>query len=125
MIVREAKRQGVQHIVVTHEGNIPGPMTDVQLKEAIAMGAFVEVVTNGITAANATAKIDRIRVLGPEHIIIASDVGLLGTPLHPDSLAFFAKALRAAGFAERQLDAMYKDNPATALGLPLLPRGTR
>jgi hypothetical protein len=98
-------------------------MTDAQLKEAISMGAFVEVVTNGITASNAKAKIDRIRVLGPEHVIIASDVGLLGTPLHPDSLAFFAKALRAAGFTERQLDLMYKDNPATALGLPLYRAG--
>jgi uncharacterized protein DUF6282 len=125
MIVREAKRQGVQHVVVTHEGNIPGPMSDAQLKEAISMGAVVEVVTNGITAANAKAKIDRIRVLGPDHVIIASDVGLLGTPLHPDSLAFFAKALRAAGFSERQLDAMYKDNPATALGLPPPPKGTK
>ena len=125
MIVREAKQQGVQHVIVTHEGNIPGPMTTAQLKEAISSGAFIEICTTGITAANARTKIDRIRELGPDHVIISSDVGLVGAPLHPDSLAFFAKQLRAAGFTERELDLMYKDNPATALGLPLLPRGTK
>jgi hypothetical protein len=125
MIIREAKQQGVQHIIVTHEGNIPGPMTTAQLKEAASLGAFIEVCTTGITAANAKTKIDRIRELGPEHVIISSDVGLLGAPLHPDSLAFFAKQLRAAGFSKREMDLMYKDNPATALGLPRYKAGTK
>jgi Family of unknown function (DUF6282) len=125
MIIREAKQQGVRHIIVTHEGNIPGPMTTAQLKEAASLGAFIEVCTTGITAANAKTKIDRIRELGPEHVIISSDVGLLGAPLHPDSLAFFAKALRAAGVSEHELDLMYKNNPASALGLPLYKSGPK
>jgi hypothetical protein len=108
MIVREARRAGARHIIVTHEGNIPGPMTTEQLREA----------ATGITAATAPARIARIREIGAEHVIISSDVGLLGTPLHPDSLAWFAKRLRAAGVTEREIDLMYKDNPATALGLP-------
>ena len=124
-IVREAKRRGVQHIIVTHEGNIPGPMTTPQLKEAAAQGAFIEFCTTGITAATAPGKIARIREIGPEHVIISSDVGLVGSPLHPDSLAWFAKQLRAAGVTEREIDLMYKDNPATALGLPLRRPGTR
>ena len=118
MIVREAKRAGAQHIIVTHEGNIPGPMTTEQLKEAASLGAFIEFCTTGITAATAPGKIARIREIGAEHVIISSDVGLLGAPLHPDSLAWFAKRLRAAGVTEREIDLMYKDNPATALGLP-------
>jgi hypothetical protein len=123
MIVREARRQGVRRLIVTHEGNIPGPMSTVQLKEAAAEGAFIEFCTTGITAQTAPGKIARIREIGPEHVIISSDVGLLGAPLHPDSLAWFAKQLRAAGVTEREIDAMYKDNPATALGLaPRSPR---
>jgi len=124
-IVREARRQGVQHIIVTHEGNIPGPMTTPQLKEAAAAGAFIEFCTTGITLQTAPGKIARIREIGPEHVIISSDVGLLGSPLHPDSLAWFAKQLRAAGVSEHEIDLMYKDNPATALGLPLRRPGTR
>jgi hypothetical protein len=124
MIVREARQQGVERIIVTHEGNIPGPMTMAQLKEAASLGAFIELCTTGTTAANVKGKIDRVRELGPAHVIISSDVGLLGSPLHPDSLAYFAKALRAAGFSDRDIDQMYKHNPATVLGLPRLESGT-
>ena len=125
MLVREAKRAGVKHIIITHEGNIPGPMIMPQLKEAAAEGAFIEFCTTGITLQTAPGKIARIREIGPEHVIISSDVGLLGSPLHPDSLAWFAKRLRAAGVTEHEIDLMYKDNPATALGLPLRRAGTR
>jgi hypothetical protein len=120
MVVREAKRLGVQRVVVTHEGSIPGPMTMAQLKEAASLGAFIEVVSGNGAGAQAKAKADRIRELGPEHVIVSSDLGLLGGPLHPDGLAAFAKVLRANGFTERELDLMYKDNPATLLGLPVL-----
>ena len=123
MVVRDAKRAGVQRIVVTHEGSIPGPMTMAQLKEAASLGAFIEVVAlNGTSPQAARTKAGRIRELGPEHVIVSSDLGLLGQPFHPDGLAAFAKALRANGFSDRELDLMYKDNPATLLGLPKLAR---
>ena len=95
------------------------PCDDVSLESAVeaARLGFVQPILVGPLA--------RIREIGPEHVIISSDVGLEGSPLHPDSLAWFAKQLRAAGVTERDLDLMYKDNPATALGLPLRRAGTR
>src|SRR6476661_4998822 len=42
MLVREGKRQGVQHMVVTHAMNDPIRMTVPQMQEAAKLGAFVE-----------------------------------------------------------------------------------
>ena len=116
-IIREGKRVGVQHIIVTHEGSIGGPMTIDQLKEAVKLGAFIEVVTGNGVGAQAKAKAERIRQLGPQYVVVSSDLGLLGSPFHPDGLAAFAKVLRAAGFTEGELDMMYKDTPAALLGM--------
>ena len=87
MVVREAKRLGVQRIVVTHEGSIPGPMTMAQLKEAAALGAFIEVVSGNGAGAQAKAKADRIRELGPERVIVSSDLGPPGHAARPASVA--------------------------------------
>jgi hypothetical protein len=54
-------------------------------------------------------------------VFIASDSGLVGTPNHPDAMAMAAKALRAAGFSEQDLNWMFKDTPARLVGLPVLP----
>ena len=42
MLVREARRQGVQHIVITHAMNPPIEMTIPQMQEAAREGAFIE-----------------------------------------------------------------------------------
>jgi len=48
MLVREAKRQGVQHIVITHAMNDPIRMTVPQMQEAAKLGALVEFVGGNI-----------------------------------------------------------------------------
>ena len=63
---------------------------------------------------------DQIRKVGPANCFIGSDSGLPGNN-HPDALALAAKALRAAGFAEKDLNMMFKDNPAKLVKLPVLP----
>jgi predicted TIM-barrel fold metal-dependent hydrolase len=58
-----------------------------------------------------------IREIGPEHIIMSSDSGLIGTPNHTDALVLAANILREEGFSESHLNAMFKTNPAQVLGL--------
>ncbi len=121
MIVREARRQGVKHIVVTHAMLAPVKMTVAQMKEAAAQGAYLEFVYNGLTG-NAKEAEPRdyaaaIRALGPVHCILASDLGQVGNPLHPDGLAAFFAALRTEGIPQADIDLMSKTNPARALGL--------
>jgi hypothetical protein len=122
MLVKEARRQGVQHIVVTHAMSPPVRMTIAQMQEAARDGAFIEFVYGGLIGANPTFKIgdfvQAIRAIGPASCILASDLGQVGNPLHPDGLASFFDALRKAGVPQSDIDLMSKTNPARALGLP-------
>jgi len=122
MIVKEAKRQGAQHVVVTHAMSPVVGMTIDQMKEAAASGAYIEFVYGELVGPDATHKIgdfaNAIRAVGPASCILATDLGQPGRPLHPDGLAAFFAALRKEGFSQADVDLMSKTNPAKALGLP-------
>jgi hypothetical protein len=122
MIVSEARKRGIQGIILTHP-NL-GPMfttaTIAEMKEAVAMGAYAEIVATTLNGKNPAPFIASIRALGPEHCIISTDSGLVGTPNHPDALVMAANVLRKAGFKEAELNLMFKTNPAKVLGLPVL-----
>jgi hypothetical protein len=121
MIVREAKRQGVEHIVVTHAMLAPVRMSVAQMKEAAANGAFLEFVYNGLIGAGKEfeprdyARV--IREIGAKSCILSSDMGQAANPLHPDGLAAFFASLRKEGISQADIDLMSKTNPAIALGL--------
>ena len=121
-IVREAHRQGVSHIVVTHAMLPPVKMTVPQMRAAAAEGAFIEFVYNGLIGPNKSASMrdyaEAIRQVGPRSCILASDLGQVGNPLHPDGLAAFFTGLRREGISQADIDLMSKTNPAKALGLP-------
>jgi len=121
MLVREGKRQGVQHMVVTHAMNAPILMTVSQMRDAAAQGAFIEFVGGSMRTADAAARVDRfadsIRNVGPQFCILSSDLGQKGNPLPADGFAAFLAALQARGFTDAELGRMSKQNPATLLGL--------
>jgi len=115
MIVREARKQGVEHIVVTHATRPPVRMSVAQMQEAAKLGAMIEFVFDRADmAANAKA----IREVGPTNCILSSDLGQPNNPLHPDGLMEFFAALKKEGFTDAQINLMAKTNPAKALGLP-------
>ncbi len=123
MIMAEAKKRGITKIIVTHP--LLGPqftyMSLPQLQEAVKLGGVIE-ITAGTVSNDGPGKaraIDVIKTLGTDHVFIASDSGLVGTPNHPDALAMAAKSLRAAGFSEQDLNRMFKETPARLVGLPI------
>jgi hypothetical protein len=122
MLLREGRRQGVRHMVVTHAMNAPVLMDVSQMQEAAKLGAFIEFVGGSLAAPDAQARIDRfadaIRKVGPESTILSSDLGQAGNPLPPDGFGAFLVALRAKGFTEQEVGQMSKQNPARLLGLP-------
>src|SRR6202171_2528187 len=121
MIVREGKRQGVLHIVVTHAMKAPVHMTIPQMQEAARSGAYIELDYGGLVGRNPEFKIGdyvkAIHEVGPAFCILSSDLGQPGNPLHPDGLAAFYDALRKGGVSQADIDVMSKTNPARALGL--------
>jgi hypothetical protein len=122
MIMREAKKRGVQRIIVTHPTlGLGGTMTIEQMQEAAKLGAYIE-FTAGMVSREGPRQaqtFEAIRKVGPAMCFVASDSGLPGNN-HPDALALAAKALRAGGFTEKELDMMFKDNPAKLVKLPVL-----
>jgi hypothetical protein len=122
MLFREGHRQGVQHMVMTHAVNAPILATVAQMQAATREGAFIEFCGGSLVPANSGERIDRfadaIRKVGPEFVILSTDLGQAGNPLPPDGLAAFMLALKARGFTDQEVDRMAKQNPATLLGLP-------
>ena len=115
LLLREAKNQGVKHMVITHA---PPRWTVDQLQQAVTLGVFIETVPGGGPFDPKKISVEKIRKLGVDNYIIASDLGQQGNPFHPDGLALTAKWLRSEGFTEQEINRMMKDNPARLLGLP-------
>jgi hypothetical protein len=127
LMVREARGLGLQ-VVVTHPLLESVGMSLEQMQDAVEMGAYLEFVT-AFTRQEATIReyVEAIRAIGPEHCIVSSDRGQGRGPeghdgptaTHTAGLAEAAAILRKNGFAEADLDLMFKTNPARLLGLPV------
>jgi hypothetical protein len=121
LLFREGKRQGVQHMVVTHAMTAPVLMDIPQMQEATKLGAFIEFVGGSLAAGDASTRMaqfaDAIRKVGPEFCVLSSDLGQRGNPLPPDGYGEFLVALRARGFSQQEIDRMSKENPARLLGI--------
>jgi hypothetical protein len=121
-LIREARRAGVQRIVVTHAMNAPISMSVAQMQEAAALGAFIEFVGGSLATPDAPDRMDRfaaaIRQIGARFCILSSDLGQAGNALPTDGFAAFIAALRTRGVSDADLDVMTRRNPAQVLGLP-------
>jgi uncharacterized protein DUF6282 len=117
MVFREAKRQGVQHMIATHAFDLAGKMTVEQMQEAAKLGAFIEFDFRNTLEGG---RMDAIRKVGPQFCFLSE----FWTKVSPsreygglDGVGAFAEAMRAHGFTDRELDLLFKENPAKALGL--------
>jgi hypothetical protein len=121
MLIREARTQGVQHMVVTHAMLAPIHMSDAQMLEAAKMGAYIEFVYNGLLGSYKEFTFKdyarAIRYVGVEHCILASDMGQPANPLHPDGLVALFDGLKKEGITQAEINRMAKENPARLLGL--------
>lgn len=121
MVIREARKQGIERIVVTHAIGHPIDMTMAQMKEAASHGALIEFVAGFLVGQRATFTVDQyyqaIRELGPEHVILSSDGGQTGRPMPDEMIAMVAGQLRAKGLTTAELRRMMVENPATLLGI--------
>jgi hypothetical protein len=133
MVLREARRQGVQHMIVTHPMDAGVFMNEAQMMEAAKLGAFLEfdfrnTLTGAIerplrTSPIAGGRVDMIHKLGPQNVVIDEFWSKSSKEPReyggPNELAAWVKAMNAQGFSNRELDIMCKENPAKLLGLPV------
>jgi hypothetical protein len=118
LLIEEAKRQGVKHIMVTHALSNPGgPLSIAEIQQAAKMGAYIELVYTKMDDASIKKDVDAIRAAGASSVVLSSDLGQPSNPLHPDGLLAMYKALVTHGISQAEIVQMSKTNPARLLGL--------
>ena len=126
LLAREAQRQGIPFTVTHINLNTTAPMLDLAHAQDVARaGGYLEFASQSQRPGNPTLEqrnarsADLIRKLGPQYVILETDLGQANNEPAPDGLAAFIMNLRAKGFTREETDLMTKINPATLLGLPL------
>jgi len=118
VIIQEAKRQGVQNVMVTHALTNPGgPLTLAEIQQAARLGAYIELVYGGLTQDMVRKDVEVIRAVGASSVVLSTDLGQPPNPLHPDGLLAMYKALMAQGISAADIVQMSQTNPAKLLGL--------
>ena len=132
MLVRAARAAGVDKIYVQHPNHGGVVMSMETMKQMIREGAFIEIVLSGVglTGGNADAvdlvnpvidygpqKLADMRELGPENIVLTSDLGQPGRVDYARSFQMALAVLADAGFTQEEIDLMTRVNPARFLGL--------
>jgi hypothetical protein len=130
LLIREARKLGIDRIIVTHAMPEPINMTIDQMKQAAAMGAQIEFVYNLIypdpEAARKNPNHKRlnfadyaraIHAVGPEHCFLSSDVGQPNRPFQSEAWKEYLTGLMKAGITVPEIDIMAKRNPARLIGL--------
>jgi hypothetical protein len=119
MLIQAARAAGIDRIIVTHPVLPQVGMTLEQEQKAAELGAFLEYCIGFALNSDTVFMqfVEQIRQLGPEHVILSTDLGQPGNPSHAEGLRMFVERAKAAGITQAQLDIMLKTNPATLLGL--------
>lgn len=121
LLIEAARKRKIARIVVTHAVLNPVSMTVEQAKKAAQLGAYVEFVGNAVVGTTKSRDFKdyaaAMREIGFDRVILSSDFGQRGNPLHPDGLEQVFAGLRQAGITEAEIEIMIKRNPARLLGL--------
>jgi len=115
---REARAAGVKLLIATHAADLAGKMTVEQMQEAAKLGAYIEFDYRNTLDGGRT---DMIRKVGPEHCFLSEFWTRNQAPKEyagAAGIGAFAAEMKKRGFTDRELEMMFKDNPARAIGLP-------
>jgi hypothetical protein len=121
VLVKEAIKQNVKKILITHpHNNVPGLSLSEQLEMA-EWGAYLELCLYTAMPISGRATIhdlaETIQKAGAQRVVLATD---FGQPFHPtpaEGMRIFCENLLAVGIARRDIEIMIRENPAYLLGL--------
>ena len=112
-LVKAARERKVERIIITHV-DFPSTFYSVEeQKEFLKSGAFMEhCYTTPATGKVAwEIAIEQIRAIGPERVVIGTDLGQLTGVFPDEGLALYAEKLVAHGFSENDVRTMIVKNP--------------
>ncbi|KYH30679.1 DUF6282 family protein [Neomoorella mulderi] len=121
-LVRVAREYGLKKMIITHPigGHSQFSLND--LKELVAMGAYIEhcwvyTTPHVKIPIQPTVFAEAVKTLGPEHTILSSDSGQAINPFPTDMLTDFIDNLLRLGISEREIKMMLSDNPQKLLNI--------
>jgi microsomal dipeptidase-like Zn-dependent dipeptidase len=88
-------------------------------KEAAKMGALLEYVIGEALGSQKEFQhwVEGIQTVGPENVVLGSDLGQWGRSLPTDGYKVIIPRLLKTGLTQAQIDTMTKTNPARLIGL--------
>jgi hypothetical protein len=121
MLVEEARRRGVQKILVTHPFfKVPNLDLDT-LKHLVGLGATAEfgycTISPMWNYATLGKVAEAVQVLGAEHCVLVSDTGQRHNPMPAEALRLFAQGLFESGVPEDDVYTLIQKNPAQILDI--------
>ncbi len=119
-LVQEARRRSIK-TVVTHVNFVTASLSTEDQRWMAAKGAYLELCYSSLSPAWRSTSIDEVaetvRKVGPEHYVLASDLGQVHNPAPPEGLRIYISMLLERGLDAEEIRVMVKDNPEKILGL--------
>ena len=123
-LVEEAIKMGIKKVVLTHihcDQLTEVILTNEQIIKLVKMGAMVEccywACHNNIYNTDIKVMADAIKLIGPQHCIMATDFGQADNPVAPEGMKMFIQAMLENGIPEKDIEIMVKKNPEKLLNL--------
>jgi 2-keto-3-deoxy-6-phosphogluconate aldolase len=128
-VARAAREAGCDRVVITHSEFEVVNLSLEQMKQAASLGAKMEICAMG-PLMGPTAHLawmrswrqvpmkesaDRIKAVGAEHFLLATDLGQTGNPSPPDGYKLLVGGLLAEGITKEQIRVMGREVPGRLL----------
>lgn len=127
LVVREARDQGLERIIISHANWAMTRLTLEDLREFAALGCLIEFecaqtmplmyFVHGEPPADPRQIATVIKELGAKHCFLSSDLGQIYSPRPVEGMRTFVAMLIKCGISEDEIREMFHGNPARILGL--------
>jgi hypothetical protein len=119
-LIEAARSRGIDRIVVTHPPSALIGMSLADQQQDAQRGALLEYPISIALEVDASFDefVAQLREVGIDNVVLSTDLGQVGNPVHTDGGNAVLPRLDQAGFAKSAIDVMTRRNPARLLGLP-------
>ena len=126
-VVREAKAQGLERIIISHARWAMTGLSVEQLKHFASQGCFIEFefcllmpimyFVHGERPYDPRELVAAIKEIGADQCFLSTDLGQLYSPLPVEGLRTFVAILMRCGITAEEIRTMLHSNPAKLIGL--------
>ena len=112
-LVKTAKQMGLKRVIVTHAEFPSQNLTPDEQLELSNMGAMIEHCFTTMYTRKAPWDVyfESVRKVGPERVILSTDLGQTINPPVAEGFAMFAQKMLEAGFTKAEVRRMAVTNP--------------